>query len=93
MDDKQTHKVKSNLFLEYIGWSGAILLLLAYFLIQVGLINSQNYVYIILNIIGALFLVIHTWAYKAYLSVVTNLVWAIIAIGTLSILVVKNKNS
>lgn len=65
--------------MEIIGWAGAISLLYAFFLIQTKRVEHNNKWYLILNIIGSLFLAINTYYHTAYPSVVTNVIWFIIS--------------
>ena len=74
----------TNWVIEGFGWTGAIMLLTAYFLIQTKRVNHDHTVYIWLNIIGALFFVINTWYHGAYPSVFTNTIWALIGLYTLT---------
>lgn len=73
---------KLNLY-EIIGWIGALLLVIAYYLIQTGRVGQFNKVYIYLNVIGSILIVINAWANRAYPSTVLNVVWAAIGILTL----------
>ena len=64
--------------MEILGWFGAINLLIAYYLIQTKRVTLDHNLYLILNIVGAFCLMINTVYYRAYPSVVTNLVWFVI---------------
>lgn len=68
------------LFIEIIGWLGAIFVLAAYILLSINKISSKGYWYQILNLLGAIFLIINTFYLKAYPSMFVNVVWVGIAI-------------
>lgn len=72
----------SRIAIEIIGWLGAAALLIGYFLIQTGKVNSTNNLYMALNIIGSFCLLINTWYHAAYPSVVTNGIWLLIGAFT-----------
>ena len=63
-----------------IGWVGAILLLLAYFLLIHKNLTSRSRMYQWMNIIGSLLLGINTLIVKAYPSFLTNIVWFVIGL-------------
>ena len=58
-----------------IGWIGAFLLLLAYFLLVHKNLTSRSKMYQWMNIIGSLLLAINTLKIKAYPSFLTNIIW------------------
>lgn len=68
------------LFIEIIGWLGAIFVLTAYILLSINKISSKGYLYQILNLLGAIFLIINTFYLKAYPSMFVNVVWVGVAI-------------
>lgn len=68
------------LFIEIIGWLGAIFVLTAYILLSINKISSKGYLYQMLNLSGAIFLIINTFYLKAYPSMFVNVVWVGIAI-------------
>ncbi len=63
-----------------IGWVGAGLLLLAYFLLIHKDLTSRSRMYQWMNIIGALLLSVNTFSIKAYPSFVTNILWFIVGL-------------
>jgi hypothetical protein len=68
---------------ECIGWIGALLVLMAFFLISTNRINSGNPVFHWLNIVGALGLIVHTIFNAAYPSAFVNIIWVGVAIYSL----------
>ena len=64
---------------EILGWYGVTAILLAYLLNSLNIINSSNLWYSILNLTGAIGIVIDAWRQKNYQPVVLNLVWGLVA--------------
>lgn len=69
----------SKKWIEFIGWYGVVAILLAYLLNSLNIINTSNILYSILNLTGALGIMIDAWKQKNYQPVVLNLIWALIA--------------
>ena len=63
-----------------LGWIGAGLLLLAYFLLIHKDLTSRSRMYQWMNIIGALLLSVNTLSIGAYPSFVTNALWFLVGI-------------
>ena len=68
-----------NIVFEVIGYAGAVAILLAYFLLSIGKITSGR-TYHLLNLVGAIGLLINGAVHAAWPSVVLNVVWTGIAI-------------
>jgi len=71
------------LIADILGWIGAVLLITAYVLLSIGVLDGQSLVYQLLNLFGALGLMTLGLARKAYPSVATNIVWLIIGVVTI----------
>ncbi|ABG58940.1 CBU_0592 family membrane protein [Cytophaga hutchinsonii] len=69
---------------ECAGWVGAILVLIAFFLISTNRVNANMPVFHWLNIFGAVGLIIHTLYNTAYPSAFVNVIWAGVAVYSLS---------
>ena len=70
-----------------LGWVGVGLILLAYAGVSFDQLQPQSWLYQLMNLFGAIFLIIETWQKKDYQPVVLNVVWASIAIiGLLSLI-------
>ncbi len=69
----------SELLIEVVGWSGAAMVLSAYFLITLRKVKAESKLYHALNLFGGLFIVINTFYHSAYPSVALNAIWSIIA--------------
>lgn len=65
---------------EILGWYGVAAILLAYLLNSLNIINSSNLWYSILNLTGAIGIVVDAWKQKNYQPVVLNLVWGLVAV-------------
>ena len=64
-----------ELAVEVVGWTGALLILLAYLLISAGKLTGQSPLYQWMNIVGAAGFVINGWWHRAIPSTVLNIVW------------------
>lgn len=74
----------ASIIIEVIGWIGAILILLAYFLLTHRDLTSRSKLYQWLNLIGSLFVGLNAIFNRAYPSFAINLFWLLIAIYGLS---------
>ena len=61
--------------IEIIGWVGAVLVVLAYGLLSAQKLSSRSVTYQVLNIGGAVGLVINTGWNGAFPSAVVNVIW------------------
>jgi hypothetical protein len=67
-----------ELAVEIAGWTGAILILLAYLLLSAGRLTGQSLVYQGMNVVGAAGFVINGWWHGALPSAVLNVLWLLI---------------
>lgn len=65
---------------ELIGWYGICAIIGAYALVSFGVITSSNIWYQLLNLTGAIGIVVNSFYKKDYQPVVLNLLWITIAI-------------
>jgi len=79
----------ASLIVECIGWFGAIVVLIAFFLISTHRTDATKPIFHWLNIIGALGLIIHTSYNSAFPSAFVNVIWVGVAFFSL----IKLKNS
>lgn len=63
------------------GWTGAMLLTVAYIRVSFQSIGIRNVLYQSLNIGGCALLVVNTAWHHAWPSMATNLVWGCVAVG------------
>ncbi len=68
------------LVVEIIGWIGAVLIILAYFLLTHHDLTSRSKIYQGMNLIGSVLLAINLFFNQAYPSLAINVVWFFIAI-------------
>jgi hypothetical protein len=69
-----------KIFIEIIGWIGAVEVIIAYALNSNGKLKSDSAVFQLLNLTGALFLIVNTWFNESYPSMVINIIWTAIAV-------------
>ncbi|HXA02945.1 MAG TPA: hypothetical protein VNW99_13205 [Cytophagaceae bacterium] len=67
-------------FTDILGWIGAIEVLTAYLLVSINKVDGKSITFQLLNLTGAVFLIINTVALKAYPSAFVNVIWSGIAI-------------
>ena len=72
-----------DIFIEVIGWIGAVLIVGAYSLNINGKLSSRSVIYIISNLVGGIFFTINTLVHHAYPSMLVNIIWVVIAIAAL----------
>lgn len=64
--------------IEAAGWTGAVLILLAYLLLSMGKLTGQSALYQGMNVVGAAGFVVNGWWHGANPSASLNIVWALI---------------
>lgn len=72
--------MNNHIWFDAVGWVGAALLLVAYAMISSKKLEADSNAYQFLNVIGSLFLVANTIFYRAYPSSFVNVIWAGIAV-------------
>jgi len=80
------------MFIEIIGWSGTVLILLAYFLVSTKKIEPNQKLYQLLNLLGAGGVIINSAVHHAIPSVGLNTIWLIIALYSLITALPKPRN-
>jgi hypothetical protein len=70
----------NSIWFDAVGWFGAAFLLVAYAMVSYKKLEADSTIYQLLNIIGSVFLVANTIFYRAYPSSFVNVIWAVIAI-------------
>ena len=76
--------MNNHIWFDAIGWTGAVLLLVAYAMVSSKKLEVDSTAYQLLNIIGSVFLVANTIFYRAYPSSFVNVIWAGIAIFSIA---------
>lgn len=64
---------------EFAGWTGALLILLAYLLVTSGRVTGQSLVFQLMNLFGAAGFTINGWWHGALPSASLNVIWMGIA--------------
>jgi hypothetical protein len=64
---------------EVVGWTGALLILLAYVLVTVGRLTGQSLAFQWMNLLGAAGFIVNGWWHGALPSTALNVVWMLIA--------------
>lgn len=67
-----------ELAVEAAGWSGAVLILLAYLLLSAGKLTGQSMVYQAMNVVGAAGFTVNGWWHGAIPSAALNVIWMLI---------------
>ncbi len=74
-----------------IGWLGAVLFIVAYFLLSVKVIKADKIPYQLMNVLGAICLVINSIDLNDHPNFITNLVWMFIGLYAIADIVRKKK--
>jgi len=70
----------TELAVEVVGWTGAILILLGYLLITTGKLTGRSLAYQAMNVLGAAGFAINGWWHRALPSTALNVVWMLIGV-------------
>lgn len=65
--------------IEIFGWTGAIMIFMAYALLSFSVLQPASLIYQILNGVGSLGIIIVSYYKQAYPPMVLNILWAVIA--------------
>lgn len=68
---------------DVMGWAGAVLYLVAYWLVSMNKVGASSKEYQGLNIVAGVLIIVNTYYLKAYPSFGLNIVWVGIAVLTL----------
>lgn len=81
MEEKASTK---KIYMEIVGWYGAFAILLAYALVSFKMIEADSAIYQLLNLTGAIGIIIVSVIGRVYQPAVLNAFWAVIAIVALA---------
>ena len=70
----------SEYLIDAIGWTGGLIVVIAYFMISSGKTNAKSPLFQTLNLVGSIFLIINTYVKEAYPSTAVNIIWVGIAL-------------
>ena len=72
---------------QVIGWYGVVAIVIAFTLLNFGILGTDSLVYQLLNLTGAIGIIIEAGSKKDYQPVALNIVWLLVAIyGLLQII-------
>lgn len=71
------------LIIEILGWTGSLLVLVAYAMNMNKKLPADSLTYYLLNIAGSAFLIINTAFHHAYPSMAVNIIWVFIPVVTI----------
>lgn len=72
------------LFVEIVGWTGAVLVLGGYLGVSSGRLTGGSPVFQWMNAVGAAFFVVNTWWHGAIPSMVLNIIWSVVGFAALT---------
>ena len=75
-----------------IGWLGAVLFIVAYFLLSIKLMKADGIPYQLMNVLGAICLIINSISLNDDPNLITNLVWMFIGIYAMFNIIRKKKS-
>ena len=78
--------------IDLMGWIGSVEVIAAYGLNSYQKLKSDSIIFQLLNLTGAIFLIINTIYYHAYPSAFINVVWVIIASVAIGRMLTKPKS-
>ena len=81
--------MSTSIIVECIGWIGAIIVLIAFFMISTHRTDADKPIFHWLNVIGAIGLIIHTCYNSAFPSAFVNVIW--VGVAVFSLIKLKNK--
>ncbi len=77
---------------ELAGWIGAIMVLIAYYMVTTGKAEAESKAFQLTNIIGAGFLIYYTYNCEAYASMAVNVIWVLIGMNSFINLIKEGVN-
>lgn len=72
-----------KLLIDILGWVGSVAVIAAYGLNSYQKLKSDSYLFLILNLVGGIFLIIYSYYYTAFANTFINVVWVVIAVPAL----------
>ena len=81
----------TELFVETVGWAGALLILIAYLLLSMGKVGGQSALYQAMNVAGAAGFIVNGWWHGAIPSASLNVVWMLIGVIALGRILARRR--
>lgn len=72
-----------ELLIDIIGWTGSVMVITAYGLNSYQKLDSKSLMFLLLNLVGGIFLIVYSYYYSAFANTFINVVWVIIAVPAL----------
>ena len=69
--------------IELFGWYGVIAIVLAYALVSFSILKSTDLAYQLLNITGAMGIIVDSFYKRDYQPVILNIIWMLIALAVI----------
>jgi hypothetical protein len=81
------------MFYTTLGIIGGLLILFGFYRTSIGKWSGKSFWYELDNFLGATLLTLYQWHYKVYISVVLNVIWAVVAFRGLEPYAIRRLNS
>jgi hypothetical protein len=78
-------------FSNLVGWLGTLSYIIAYFLLSLGKLKAEQKTYHLLNILGAVGLIVNAIHLNDYPNIIVNVVWFAIGFAALIYIIKKKK--
>jgi len=75
------------------GWIGAVMVLSAYFLVSTRRVSGDSVLFQLLNLVGSALIIVNSFHFGAFPSVVVNGVWILIAVYSLLLIRSRKRRS
>lgn len=72
-----------ELLIDIIGWTGSVMVIAAYGLNSYQKLDSKALAFLLLNLVGGIFLIVYSYYYSAFANTFINVVWVVIAVPAL----------
>jgi hypothetical protein len=80
------------MFYTTLGIIGGLLILFGFYRTSIGKWSGKSFWYELDNFLGATLLTLYQWHYKVYISVVLNIIWAVVAFRGLEPYAIRRLN-
>jgi hypothetical protein len=80
------------MFYTTLGIIGGLLILFGFYRTSIGKWSGKSFWYELDNFLGATLLTLYQWHYKVYISVVLNVIWAVVAFRGLEPYAIRRLN-
>ena len=81
-----------KVWIDIIGWAGSLGVVAAYALNSYKVIASDSWIFLLLNLVGGIFLIVYSFYYAAFANTFINVVWVVIAVTAMLRLLYTRKS-